>query len=141
MKLPHKVTLFNHFEDIQTGRTYYLVTIIDGVLFRLLQAEHKTTQGKINGNNAKLFIPITAQTQNKTYISPAEFKKNTAEENATHFTFSPEDFFVLGEHSEYVGTYVKTADVEEDNETYRINMAEFLDFGSISLKHWEIVCV
>lgn len=139
MKLPHSITLFNRYDDASTGRIYYIATVIDGVLFRLVKGEGKAQQGEINRNSAKLFIPITADAEGKTYVPPSEFAAGEPEENENRYTYAPDDFFVKGKHPEFKGAFVKTADVEEECETFRITAAEFLDFGASDLQHWEVV--
>lgn len=136
MKFPHTITLFNRFEE--DGRANYRATIIKGCLHRLNYAYPKSELGLQNGNEAHLWMPLTADTGGKEYISPDKYSRLTEQERALHYTFSPDsDFYALGE-LELTERDITTADIKELTGVYKIKTAELLDFGSKAMRHWEV---
>ncbi len=141
MKFPHTITLFNKVQN-ESGEVNYRVTVITGCLNRIVFADNKYDHGTQNGNSTHLYIPLSADTQNKSYISPDKFARLSEEEQSAYYTFSAEnDFYAVGEvYFENYGK-IKTADVKESANVYKITAAELLQFGSKSLWHWEVTGV
>ncbi len=139
MQFPHKITLFNRIKHAGAGGEMYLATVIDGVLFRVINGNSRTGTGDQNRDTFQLYIPTDAKTDGKSYVSPADFYEMTEDEARKHYTFSCRgDFFARGDFSVLGRVPLKTAEVKEVAEVHKITAAEFLDFGSVSLHHWEV---
>ena len=138
MQLPHSVTLFNRVEDAE-GEVSYRVTFLKGLLYRVVRGNSRAGTGEQSRDTAKLYVPLSVSTGEKTYLSPEEYARLSDDELAAHYTFSVKgDFFVLGEKRELADVPMETADVKEIYDVHAITAVEFLDFGNPSLHHWEV---
>lgn len=139
MIFPHTITLFNRYND--DGRANYRATIITGCLHRVDYAYAKSGLGLQNSNAATLYVPLTADTGGKEYITPDEYSRLAEQDRSYYYTFSPEsDFYVLGAF-ETRERDITTADVKELTGVHKIKTAELLDFGSKALRHWEVTAI
>ena len=139
MTFPHTVTIFNRIKSAETDKDIFLVTVIKGVLFRAVDGNSRTDKGDVNRATFQLYIPLTADTGRKEYMSSAEFIRLTEEEARKKYTFSTKgDFFARGDFSKLGSVPLKTSDVKEIADVHKITAAELLDFGSVSLHHWEV---
>ena len=139
MQFPHTITVFNRIKRAGASGDTFLATVIKGVLFRVVNGNSRTGTGDVNRDTFQLYIPLTADTGNKEYVSPAEFIRLTEDEARKKYTFSDKgDFFARGDFSELGRIPLKTSEVKEVTDVHKITRAEFLGFGSVSLHHWEV---
>lgn len=137
MKLPHTITVFNRING--SGKTRFAPTVIKGCLNRIVYATPKSVTGEENGNGTKLYIPLTADTSGKRYISPEKYKQLTDDDRNGFYTFSPDnDFYTVGAFDTENTNEIDTATIKGLSTVYKITAAELLDFGDSSLQHWEV---
>lgn len=140
MKMPHTITLFNRVKRTTGGDAEYSVTLINGVLYRVTQAQGVTSTGVVNARTATVIIPTDADTNGASYIDPYEFSRLSAEDIKARklYTYAPGDFYAKGDFSSLAGTKLSATSIKSTCSAHSITSAEFLDFGSPSLHHWEV---
>lgn len=140
MKMPHTITLFNRVKRTAGGDADYSVTVIEGVLHRVTQAQGVTATGVVNASTVVVIIPTDADAKGATYIAPYEFARLTAEEVKARklYTYAPGDLYAKGDFSELADTKLSATSIKATCPAHSITSAEFLDFGSPSLHHWEV---
>lgn len=140
MKMPHTITLFNRVKRATGSDAEYSVTVIKGVLHRVTQAQGVTATGVVNASTVVVIIPTDADTNGATYIAQHEFTRLTAEDIKARklYTYAPGDLYAKGDFSELAGTKLSATSIKAASPAHSITSAEFLDFGSPSLHHWEV---
>lgn len=140
MKMPHTITLFNRVKRTTGGDAEYSVTVIKGVLHRITQAQGISQTGIVNASTVVVIIPTDADTNDAKYITPQEFADFTGEEIRKRklYTYAPGDFYAKGDFSSLAGTKLSATLIKNSCAAHSITSAEFLDFGSPSLHHWEV---
>lgn len=140
MNMPHTITLFNRVKRATGSDAEYSVTVIKGVLHRVTQAQGVTATGVVNTSTVVVIIPTDADTNGAKYIAPYEFACLTAEDIKARklYTYAPGDLYAKGDFSELAGTKLSATSIKAASPAHSITSAEFLDFGSPSLHHWEV---
>ncbi len=133
MYAPHTLTLYSTIEDPVTFEETRFITVLRGVLLDASKASNVRTSGLEGADSVNLFIPFSVDASGKTYVDPKEFEK--AADKSVLWTLRIGDFFVKGE-------VVEDKDFQYLNlnydYVYRITKVDKKDFGSESMRHWEV---
>lgn len=146
MYAPHAVTVYNAYENVDTLKNEYNITVLKGVFLDISKGANVMKSGLENADSATLFIPFDVLAMNgktgrqQTYLEPKQYE-NLGDKSAhwtirTGGTTSGKDcFFVKGE-------VVEDADFQEINQNFdnvfRVNAVDVRDFGSADMRHWEV---
>lgn len=147
MYSPHTVTVYNaSHEDLDTFKSVYIPTILRGVFLDISKGANVMRSGLENADSATLFVPFSVRAVNgvtgeeQTYLEPREYERQ--EDKSNFWTLraggsgSAKDcFFVKGE-------VVSGEDYQEINAAhdyvFRVSSVDLKDFGSESMRHWEV---
>lgn len=133
------ITLFNARLDNETRREKYIPTVIKNVSLALALGASGSYNSMGNTRNARIRIPIDADTDGKSYVDDYTYSQMSDEEASKHWTIQNSDVFV-------------TMEVHPDDEifdpailshlyghAYSINSyADNTTRGIQSMKHWRI---
>ena len=147
MYAPHTVTVYNaSHEDLDTFKSVYIPTILRGVFLDISKGANVMKSGLENADSATLFVPFSVRAVNgvtgeeQTYLEPREYERQADKSNfwtlrAGGSGSSKDCFFVKGE-------VVSGDDYQDINATYdyvfRVSSVDPRDFGSESMRHWEV---
>jgi hypothetical protein len=146
MYAPHTVTVYNAHENVDTLKSEYNVTVLEGVFLDVSKGANVMRSGLANADAAKLFVPFSVRAvngltgQEQTYIDPKEYERLS--DKSPYWTFRSEGtssnkdcFFVKGR-------VVADMDFQELNAYYdnvfRVSSVDLRDFGGVSMRHWEV---
>lgn len=85
------LTLYNIYYNRETGLTEYHRTIIRGVQWQGARKSQVSDKGLRNADFANIYIPLTADFNYKTYISPKKYAKLHPNVVKKYFTFQSND--------------------------------------------------
>lgn len=130
MYCPHKVTLFNKYEDSE-GNVDYSKTVLDGVFVNKAIAE---LPNSTSNDSFLVIIPLKVNAGGKTFVNEREFGESVS---AKSWTLKNGDFFAFGE-VQNVESPVRFEKIAETNECFKIKeYADFTNTGSEHVRHWE----
>lgn len=140
MYTPHVVTIFNAYQD-DLMRTHNNLTVLDGVFYDASKAANVRMSGLENADSVRLFIPFSVKAYDpvtneaKTYIEPKAYE-NLSDKRG-YFTLDTDEscFFAKGLVVEESATFKY---INANYEAHRITKVDTKDFGSPSLRHWEV---
>lgn len=139
MYAPHTVTVYSPVEDPVTFEVTQHITVLRGVLMDASKASNVRTSGLEGADSVNLFIPFSVKAadgvslMDKTYVDPKEFE--SAADESGLWTLRIGDFFVKGEVVEENDFQYINANYDD---VYRITKVDKKDFGSESVRHWEV---
>lgn len=148
MYAPHTVTIYNvtqeqdqNFNDTQ--KRY--ITVIRGVMFQASKAANVRASGLEGADAVNLYIPFSSPAVDgmtgavKRYVGPQEFWRST--DKSEIWTLSTDGnggttFFVKGE---VVGPDKTEEQIEMlYDDVYKVTKVDMKDFGSPSMRHWQV---
>lgn len=139
MYAPHTVTVYSEIEDPVTFEVTRYTTVLRGVFMDASKASNVRASGLEGADSVNLFIPFSVHAvdgvsgREKVYASPKEYE--SAADKAGIWTLRIGDFFVGG-------NVVEDKDFQYINlnydDVYRITKVDKKDFGSESMRHWEV---
>lgn len=142
MYAPHTVTVFNVGReiDLMTGFQPISATILRGVLMDASKAVNVRESGLVGADSVNLYIPFTVEAvdaltgKRRSYVDPKAY--DAAEDTSGLWTLGTErHFFAKGEITEAL-------DFQTINRKYEsvhlITKVDTKDFGSPSMRHWEV---
>lgn len=148
MYAPHTVTIYNVMQESDesfndTQKSY--ITVIRGVMLQASKAANVRTSGLEGADAVDLYIPFSAAAVDgvtgaeKHYIGPQEFWR--APDKSGLWTLSTDGnggttFFVKGEAVEPDKTEERIEMLYDD--VYKVTKVDVKDFGSPSMKHWQV---
>ncbi len=134
MYAPHTVTVYSPVEDPVTFEVTHHITVLRGVLLDASKASNVRTSGLEGADGANLYIPFSvASDSSKSYVDPKEFE--SAADKSGLWTLRVGDFFIKGEVVEDEDFQYINANYDD---VYRITKVDKKDFGSESMRHWEV---
>lgn len=90
------VTVYNRYEDAETGAEVWCPTVLEKVRLLINKGENVSKSGNDSADSAKLFIKTNNLPKN--YKKPLEWQNLSPEDKADNFTLtSAKDFFVEGD--------------------------------------------
>lgn len=119
-------TVFNKVYDSQTRQDTWKATQLRGVFWENCKAANTIKSGMKEADSAMIFIPFSIPG----YQAPKEFQMN-----ASGWTLQPEHWIVRG-LVEFDGPITKLPDHFDD--VIVITSVDRVDYGSISMQHWEV---
>lgn len=133
------VTLFNARYDANERRNIYVPTVIKGVSLALAQGTSGSFDSMSTTRNARIRIPIDADTEGKTYVDEVTYSNMDDEEASRHWTIQNSDVFVTME----VHPEEEIRDPSLLNHlyghAYTVNsFADNTTRGIQSMKHWRM---
>ena len=146
MYAPHTVTVYNAYENVDTLRNEYTITVLSGVLLDVSKGSNVIRNGLENVDAAMLFIPfdVTAKDgvtgRKQEYVEPKDYER--MEDKSAVWTIraggtnsNKDCFFVKG-------CVVEDADFQSINanhdNVYRVSSVDVRDCGSPEMRHWEV---
>ena len=133
MYAPHTVTVYSVIEDPVTFEEIRHITVLRGVFMDASKAANVRTSGLEGADSVNLFVPFSVDASGKTYAEPKEYER--AEDKSGLWTLRIGDFFVKGEVAEDRDFQYLNANYDD---VYRITKVDRKDFGSESLRHFEV---
>lgn len=139
MYAPHTVTVYSPVEDPVTFEVTQHITVLRCVLMDASKASNVRTSGLEGADSVNLFIPFCVKAADgvslldKTYVDPKEFE--SAADKSGLWTLRIGDFFVKGEVVEDKDFQYINANYDD---VYRITKVDKKDFGSESMRHFEV---
>lgn len=139
MYAPHTVTVYSPVEDPVTFEVTNHITVLRGVFMDAAKASNVRASGLEGADSVNLFIPFDVvaadgvKGNKKSYADPKQYE--VAEDKSSLWTLRIGDFFVKGEvvqDSDFQAINAKYDDV------YRITKVDKKDFGSESMRHFEV---
>lgn len=143
---PHTITVYNSHENVDTLKSEYNITVLEGVFLDISKGANVMKSGLENADAAVLFIPfgieavngVTGQAQ--TYIEPKEYER--LENKAAYWTIRAGGS-ARGNNCFFVkGNVVSDMDYQEIDSYYdhvfRVSAVDVRDFGSPNMQHWEV---
>lgn len=147
MYAPHTVTVYNAHESVDTLKTVYNITVLQGVFLDISKGANVIKSGLENADAATLFIPFSIEAvsgitgQKQTYTEPREYER--LEDKSGHWTIrtggpnsNKDCFFVKGSVVEPDKDY-QDINAYYDN-VFRVSTVDPRDFGSPDMQHWEV---
>lgn len=146
MYAPHTVTVYNAYQDFDTLKNVYVITVLEGVFLDISKGANVMKSGLENADAATLFIPFGIKAVNgltgekQTYIEPKAYER--LEDKSKHWTIrdggtisNKDCFFVKGK-------VIDDRDFQDINAYYdnvfRVTAVDVRDFGSEEMQHWEV---
>lgn len=139
MYAPHTVTVYSTIEDPVTFKETRFITVLRGVFMDAAKASNVRSSGLEGADGVNLLVPFSVRATDgvslldKVYVDPKEFESAT--DKSGLWTLRIGDFFVKGE-------VVEDKDFQYINlnydDVYRITKVDKKDFGSESMRHWEV---
>ena len=139
MYAPHTVTVYSAIEDQVTFEVTRHITILRGVFMDASKASNVRSSGLEGADSVNLFIPFSVDAVDgqslfdKSYVSPKIFE--AAADKSRFWTLRVGDFFVKGE---IVGDKDQSFMEANYDDVYRITKVDMKDFGSESMRHFEV---
>lgn len=139
MYAPHTVTVYSPVEDPVTFEVSNYITVLRGVLMDASKASNVRASGLEGADSVNLFIPFSVRAtdgvslMDKTYVDSKEFA--SAADKSNLWTLRIGDFFVKGEVVEDKDFQYINANYDD---VYRITKVDKKDFGSESMRHYEV---
>lgn len=139
MYAPHTVTIYSAIEDQVTFEVTRYITILRGVFMDASKASNVRSSGLEGADSVNLFIPFSVEAVDgkslleKSYVSPKIFE--AAEDKSRFWTLRVGDFFVKGEVVEDNDFQYINANFDD---VYRITKVDKKDFGSESMRHFQV---
>lgn len=139
MYAPHTVTVYSTIEDSVTFEETRYITVLHGVFMDASKAANVRTSGLEGADSVNLFIPFSVRATDgvslleKRYVDPKEFGA-TADKSGI-WTLRIGDFFVKGDVVEDKDQAYMEANYDD---VYRITKVDKKDFGSESMRHFEV---
>lgn len=139
MYAPHTVTVYSPVEDPVTFEVTQHITVLRGVLVDASKASNVRTSGLEGADSVNLFIPFSVKASDglslmdKSYVAPKEFE--SAADKSGLWTLRIGDVFVKGEVVEDNDFQYINANYDD---VYRITKVDKKDFGSESMRHFEV---
>ena len=132
------ITLYNKVYDRKNDKHIYQRTYIKGVNYQDIKAVDVASNGIISVDKTTVFIPITADYMDKSYMKPVEFKKHGTDNN---FTLENGDIIVKGiidfNLSDEKGSNMAYLKANYDD-VMTITKVNDNRFGSASIQHFEV---
>lgn len=135
MRCENVITIYNVVRGQEGGSMFY-PTVFS---CHLEEAEGKTHSDAYEHDSDAFsaFIPFTAEEEvGKFYMSPEAYER--AEWKERLFTFKHGDIVLKGVHTEEIES--EKAFVMKYPEAVRVQSVDTYDFGSMSMRHWEVHC-
>lgn len=141
MYAPHTVTLYNvGEEDLVTFEQPINATVLRGVLLDASKAVNVRTSGLEGADSVNLYIPFDVTATDaltgveRTYVDPKEYA--AADDVSGLWTLDTSNcFFAKGELMEIAD--FQTINRKYDG-VYNVTKVDKKDFGSASMRHWEV---
>lgn len=127
------LTIYNIYFDIATRTDKYQRTLINNVFFDEKKATNRLQSGLDSADHVLLLIPFQYSSQSK-YVPPKAFDELTDVEG--YFTLQNGDRIVKGDTGLDISGKISILD--EHFEAYTITSVDTKDFGSKSMRHWEV---
>lgn len=146
MYAPHMVTLYNVTTrtdpDTLKDTAVTNITVLEGVLLDAVKAENVRATGQQSADGATLYIPfdikamdgVTGET--KSYAGPKEYLASEDKSKIWTMTTDGSSFFVKGRIVIPDGTIEGISASYDD--VYVITAVDAKDYGSQSMRHWEV---
>lgn len=136
MYAPHTVTLYYTVEDEVTFQQTNYITVLRGVLLDESKGYNVRASGIEGADAATLYIPFDVDADGKKYVSPKEFAR--AEDKSQLWTIDKGNncFFVSGE-AVWPESDFQHINLYFDN-VYRVTKVDVKNFGSPSMRHFEV---
>ncbi|EOY7191128.1 hypothetical protein MXT65_17710 [Clostridioides difficile] len=135
------ITLYNACYNKELEANEYFKTYLIGVDWQGQQNINVTDKGIISADSIKIIIPFLVSSEGKKYIEPKEFEKLDITEKGKYFTFNNNDKIVKGLIDFDIDSKNgKTIKILENlySDVININSIITHDFGSLSMRSWEI---
>lgn len=135
------ITFYNTYYDNASESTKAIKTHIRGVNWQGEQKVIISDKGLVSADVVTVFIPFTAECENKKYVKPKEFIKS--EDKSNIFTYNTGDKIVRGiVDFEVDGTKGHTIKDLESTYDDVVNVISVIteDNGSSFMHHWEVGC-
>lgn len=135
------MTLFNSIYNPETERTEYIRTYLYDIDWQGEQAVTVGDKGLLSADKITCFIPFTANTEDKKYISPGEFNKLDIKEANKFYTLKKGDFIVKDVVDFELSSYERGKQFKDLERLYTVGTIVSViknDFGSEYLQHWEV---
>lgn len=143
MYAPHTVTVFNvgEEEDIASGFQPISATILRGVMLDASKAVNVRESGLVGADSVNLYIPFTVEAVDaltglqRSYVGPKEY--DNADDVSGLWTLGTGErhFFAKGEITEALDFQTINRKYES---VHQITKVDTKDFGSPSMRHWEV---
>lgn len=128
------ITVYNACIDRDDGVSSYNATHIRGVNWQQELKVNVGDKGLNSANIINIFIPFVSDTENKTYVKPSEYERQTNKEK--YFTFKNGDIVVKGVCEDELKNLSSFRQSHDDVVT--IISVNTLDNGSSNMQHWEV---
>jgi len=125
-------TLYNKY--VESHETLYKRTVLDSVHWEGLQGVASIRLGNIDSNSVLVSIPFSVNVKNNIFVKNKAFEALVNKNG--YYTFNANDVIVKGEipdsveFEELEGSYDDVITIES------VNTA---DYGSLRMRHWEIL--
>lgn len=146
MYVPHTVTVYNSHENMDTIKTEYNITVLNGVLLDISKGANVIKSGLENADAATLFIPFDVEAVNgitgkaQTYLKPKEYER--AEDKSRYWTIRAGGPASVNDCFFVKGIVVSDMDYQDldsyYDHVYRVSSVDPKDFGSSIMQHWEV---
>lgn len=146
MYTPHTVTVYNAHENMDTLKPEYNITVLEGVFLDISKGANVVKSGLENADAAKLFIPFGIEAvngvtgQSQTYIDPKAYER--LEDKSAYWTIRAGGTTSVNDCFFVKNRVVSDMDFQDLNSYYdhvfRVSSVDLRDFGSESMRHWEV---
>lgn len=140
-------TLYNYFKDKESGKVKYRKTYLKNVFWDDTKQNNVIKSGLTTIESVLICIPFSVETEGKQYASPKEYFKLTDDKKDKSFTFTAnsQDLIVKGRidydiNNTSMQTISESLSYLRNNydNVMTISVVDEKDFGSESMRHWEI---
>lgn len=139
---PHTVTLYYISEDPTTFEVKNHITVLRGVLFAASKAANVRASGFEGADSVSLYIPFSVTAEDgmtgveKTYVGAKAYADAADKDGLWTLDIGNNCFFVKGEVIEPNMTF-QTINANYDD-VHRVTKVDMFDFGSESMRLWEV---
>lgn len=134
------ITLYNIYRDRDGEQEEFNRTVF---FIHFEEVKGKKEEGKNSGTAEEdtsthtLFVPFAVQSEvDKTYVEPEEYLK--LKDHSKVFTFRKGDIVVKGKLGEEISTEKEF--ILSHPQALRVQSCKMHNFGSMSMRHWEVYC-
>jgi hypothetical protein len=125
-----KMTIYNRYVDETTRELAYHRVVLDSVHWEDNIGRTQNQFGAESADNTKVTVPFTVS--GATYIKPIAFQ--ALSDKTGYFTLQKEDVAVKGEVTDAF------EDLEGLEDVATITNVQTADYGSTSMRHWQLDC-
>lgn len=130
------ITLYNIYRDREGeqeefNRTVFFVHLEEG------KGRQEKGTAEESTSTCSLFIPFSVQNEvSKTYVEPEDYLR--LKDHSKVFTFRKGDIVVKGKIEEEISTEKEF--ILSHPQALRVQNCETHNFGSMAMRHWEVLC-